>query len=50
MAYKLIKKKGKVQLKMKEKKLTKGKEMKERHQYAKDMGPQHPAYSKKYLM
>lgn len=28
----------------------KGKEMKERHQYAKDMGPQNPAYSKKYLM
>tara|TARA_R110000868_G_scaffold185862_2_gene427893 strand:+ start:4 stop:225 length:222 start_codon:yes stop_codon:yes gene_type:complete len=28
----------------------KGGEMKERHQYMKDMGGHHPAYSKKYLM
>ena len=50
MPYTLMKKGGKVQLKMSEKKPRKDKEMKERHQYMRDMGTHHPAYSKKYLM
>jgi len=45
-----MKKKGKVQLKMSEKKIKKGGEMKERHQYMKDMGGHHPAMAKKHLM
>ena len=46
MPYTLMKKKGKVQLK--EKKPRKDKEMKERHQYMKDMWTHHPAMAKKH--